>query len=130
MWLSETHNACEAGTVQLVKSTGEGCLMIACLALPTSLSERQEEHFEEAGQFTSLPKTTATSACASASDRAAFAQPGASSGTTPRPIAVDRNGARDAAASARSAASACENAAPLPTTSSGLRSASALAHNG
>ncbi len=41
--------------------------------------------------------------------------------TTPRPMAVARNGSPVASINPRSCASACEKAAPLPTTTSGLR---------
>ena len=63
---------------------------------------------------------TATSAFASASERAAFTQPGWLSGTTPLPMAVARKGSPAAATSSVSCLSARENAAPLPMTTSGL----------
>ena len=67
------------------------------------------------------PKTSATSAPASAADRAGFTFRSWLSDTTPRPMAVARNGRPVASTSARSAESAWEYAAPLPTTTSGLR---------
>ena len=53
--------------------------------------------------------------------RAALADSGWWSGTTPRPMAVARKGAPTASTNRRSWTSAWEKAAPLPTTSSGLR---------
>ena len=67
------------------------------------------------------PNTSATSAPASAADRAGFTFRSWLSGTTPRPMAVARNGRPAASTNARSAESAWEYAAPLPMTTSGLR---------